>query len=359
MKVFHLYSSFTPGGAERRILSLAKSLNEIGVQNTILSPKGGFLCREAERLGIERHPLNIRNSLDPFGIFSLFIAVKRREPDILHIHQGKIFWPAIFVKRLFGNRLKLVFHRRLDKKSSFFSRGHYRFADRIIAVSKRVAKNLIELDKVNPSKVSVVYNGIEIEEEPEPERVIEMYGLRGKVVIGAVGGMSKPEGKGQRYLLEAARLLREDYTNLHYLIVGDGSIKNELERYSQKIGVSDIVTFCGYQERVYDFIGAMEIVCLLSCRTDALPAVLIEAQLLGKPVIGTDIGGIPETFVDGVSGFLIRPRDVEGLRQHLAELIEDEKKRKVMGSAGKELAEDRFSVKKCCEQIKSVYESLL
>ncbi|MEW6102599.1 MAG: glycosyltransferase family 4 protein [bacterium] len=360
IKVLHLYSSFTSGGAEKRVISLAENLGKIGVYNLIGCPKGSYLEKEAIKLGLAVCPIIIHNSLDFIGILNLAKIVKMERIDILHIHQGKIFWPSIFVKWLFFNKLKLVFHRRADKKSSLLSRRHYKFADKIICVSKRVAENLIKFDKVEPLKISVIYTGMEIDEDLYNGcKIRKEYNIEDKIVVGIVAGINKPEGKGQRYLLQAALFLKERYQNLHYLIVGDGSLKPELERYAYDMKIDDIVTFAGYRENVYDFIKAMDIVVLASCGTEALPGVLIEAHLLGKPVIGTDTGGISETFIDGKTGFLIPSRDIESLKRRLIELIEDESLRRKMGEAGKEFAKERFGVKNSCSEVKALYEALV
>lgn len=359
LKVLHLYSSFTPGGAEKRILSLVENLGKINVLAIIGCPKGSYLEKEAKRLALKICPIRIRGSLDIVGILALICLVKKEKFDILHIHQGKIFWPSIFVKWFFGNRLKLVFHRHLDIKSSFISRNHYKFADKIIAVSERVKEDLIKFDNAAPSKIVCIYNGMEINEELyNGEKIRKGCNIEDKITIGIIGGINKPEGKGQRYLLEVAYLLKEKYDNLHYLIVGDGSLRADLEKYASKIKINDIVTFTGFCENVYDFIKAMDIVCLLSCGTEALSSTLIEAQLLGKPVIGTDIGGIKETFLNGKTGILIPPRDIESLKKSLIELIENEDKRRSMGEKGKQWAKEKFNIKDFCNSIKSVYEEL-
>ncbi len=359
LKVLHLYSSFTPGGAEKRILSLVENLAKMDVSAFIGCPKGSYLEKGAKELNLKICPIKIRGSLDLIGILALIALVKKERPDILHIHQGKIFWPSIFVKWFFGNRLKLVFHRHLDIKSSFISRNHYKFADKIIAISERVKENLIKFDNVTPSKIICIYNGIEINEELyNGEKIRKAYNIEDKIIIGIIGGINRPEGKGQRYLLEVAYLLKERYNNLHYLIVGDGSLRANLEKYTSKIKIDDIVTFTGFCENVYDFIKAMDIVCLLSCGTEALSSTLIEAQMLGKPVIGTDIGGIKETFLNGQTGTLIPSRDIEALKKSLIELIENEGKRREMAEKGKQWAGERFGMKNCCNSIKSVYEDL-
>ncbi len=359
MKVLHIYSSRGPGGAEIMMLSIARHLEKYGVENVLVCPKKSFIFNETKKLNLKVIPLRIRGSLDPLGIFGLFRIVKKEKPDILHIHQGKIFWPSIFVKWFCLNDFKLIFHRHADIRSSFFSRSHYKHADKIIAVSKKVAEGLIKHDKVNPKKITVVYNGVEIDDAKHCiEDVRKKYNLSGKIVIGTVGAINKPEGKGQKYLVDAAKALKEKYHNLYFLIVGDGTLRKELEDYSSQCGVGDIVAFTGFKDNVYDYIDAMDIFCLLSVGGEALPGVMIEAQLLKKPVIGTNVGGIPETFFNNKSGFLIPPRDVYSLKLSLTNLIENETKRRKMGEEGFLWAQEQFNVGKWCKNVISTYNSL-
>lgn len=360
IKVLHLYSSYGPGGAEITMLSLAYNLNKEGIENIIACPTKSYLYSKAKKLNLKTIPLRIRGSLDPIGIFCLIKLVMKEKPEIIHVHQGKIFWPAIFIKWIFKNKPKLVFHRHLDIRSSSFSKSHYNYADMIIATSRKVSNGLIKYEKVKPLKIVIIYNGVEIEEDKlKVEDVRTKYNLKDKIVIGTAGAINKPEGKGQRYLIEVAEILRKKFNNLHYLIVGDGNLKKELEEYAKRIKVADIVTFTGFVENIYDYLEAMDIFCALSVGTEAFSRVIVEAQLIGKPVIATNIGGIPETFINSKTGFLIPPRDIAALKNTLINLIENEQERKKMGIAGRKWAEEKFNIKNWCVSVKSVYYSLL
>lgn len=357
IKVLHLYSSFGPGGAEKTMLSLVYNLNSEDVENITICPKNSYIHKESIRLNLKFYTARIRGSLDPIGIFNLIRIIRKERPDIIHVHQGKIFWPSIFMKWLF--QVKVVFHRHADIRSNFYSRCHYRYADRIIAVSKKVSDNLIKYDKVAPSKISVIHNGVEVHTNSLAiAEIRRVYALENTTVIGTVGAINKPEGKGQKYLIDVAKSLRAKFKDLRYLIVGDGTLKKDLQDYAKAMEVDDIVIFTGYRENSHDYIAVMDIFCLLSVGGEAMGVVLVEAQMLGKPVVATKVGGIPETFIDGRTGILIPPRDRESLQKALEDLIVNKDKRIKMGLLGSSIASDNFNIRKWALSVKKEYESL-
>jgi hypothetical protein len=158
-KVLHIYSSWTKGGAEKLMLSLAKELNKLGTENVIAAPSDSYIFSQARSSGLKAYPLVIRGSFALTGIINLLNIVDRENIDIIHSHQGKTFWPCIFVRWIKGRKLKVVFHRHAQLGHRFYSRGHYKWTDKVIAISKAVRDGLIYNDKVSAEKVAVVYNG--------------------------------------------------------------------------------------------------------------------------------------------------------------------------------------------------------
>lgn len=359
--VLHIYSSWTAGGAEKLMLSLASGLEKRGIKNFIAAPPKSYLTDQARKLGLFSCPVIIKGSFDSFGLFGLWRIIKKNNIGILHAHQGKVFWPCVFMKWL-KPELKVVFHRHAQLPHKFYSRTHYCWADRVIAISKIIAKELAEREKVPSGKIRVVYNGTDFERfnaNVSGKEVREKYQLGKDPVIGTVAAMNKPKGKGQEYLIEAAQIVRQRFPQSKYLIVGDGLIKENLKNLSKKLGVSDKVIFTGYQEDVEKYIAAMDIFCFLSWDTEGFGQVMVEAQAMGKPVIGTDIGGIPETFQDGECGFLIPAKNSELLAGILVMLLEEESKRINMGRAAEKFVKEKFSLDSMVQNVLNVYEEML
>jgi glycosyltransferase involved in cell wall biosynthesis len=360
MKVLHLYSSWTKGGAEKIMLRLIKGLEDSGVKNVIGCPGDSYIFEQAKTMNIKAYPLVIRGSFAPLGLINLFKIMALEKPDVIHAHQGKVFWPCVFMKWLFPGT-KLVFHRHAQIPHKPYSRLHYKWADSIIAISKAVANGLIESEGVAPDKVRVVYNGVDFNvfnERVSGKEVRKAYGFDGCIVVGTAGAMNKPKGKGQGYLIEAAALLRDKFPGARYLIVGTGPIQQKLEKKAKDLGVSDIVVFSGYQEKVENFIAAMDIFCLLSWEMEGFGQVMTEAQAMGKPVIGTNVGGVPESFITGETGFLVPKENSAELARSLCVLIEDEEKRKYMGGKAINFVNRNFGLDLMVERVKNVYNEI-
>jgi glycosyltransferase involved in cell wall biosynthesis len=265
------------------------------------------------------------------------------------------------MKWFFKPSVKLVFHRHADLPHRFYSRGHYSAADSVIAISKAVAEGLIKKEGVSPEKVKVVYNGVDLTRyNPAVKggQIRKELGFDGCIVIGTVAAMNKPKGKGQQYLIEAAARLRGKFPMLRYMIAGDGEIRRELEGLSKSLGVSDIVAFTGFREQIERYIAAMDIFCLLSWDTEGLGRVMLEAQAMGKPVIGTDVGGIPETFINHKTGILIPPENTDELVKAIEFLAARPDERRNYGLEGEKFVKIYFGGDAMTRNIILLYTSL-
>ncbi len=361
-KVLHIFSSSSFGGAEKSMIFLAANLQKSGkCENYLGVPEGTRLYEHSKSQNLNVINFKSGGSFDPAGITRLIKIIKRNKIDIVHVHQGKLYWLALTAK-IFCPCVKVILHRRQDTRHSFFSRKHYGFANAVITVSKAVANGLIKYEKVAPEKITVVYNGVNFEKfdlNTDFSDVLEKYNLKDKKVAGAVGAVVDLKGKGQIFLLEAAKQLRNDYPSLRYLIVGDGEGLDALKEYAKKTGVGDITVFTGYQEQVQKFVMAMDIFCLLSWDTEGMPNVLIEAEALKKPVIATNIGGIPEAFVDGKTGIMVEPSNVGQTAAALRELMDNPQMRAQMGEEGKKFVEQNFTIEKMVSNTLGVYDKVM
>jgi len=360
-RVLHLYSSWTAGGAEKLMLSLAQALEKEGIADIIAAPEGSYVLEQAKKMGLKAYPLAIKGSFDPVGIFKLWRVVQKEKVDILHAHQGKLFWPCVIIKKLGKSKIKVVFHRHAHLPHRFYSRSHYLHSDRVIAISSVVARDLEQIEKVPKRLIRIVHNGTDFNRfnsAVSGEEVRKKYGLSGKAVIGTIGQMNKPKGKGQAYLIQAATMLKERFPDNRYLIVGDGPILADLKKTARKLGVSDVVIFPGYREEIEKYIAAMDIFCFLSWDREGFGQVMVEAQAMGKPVIGTDVGGIPETFKDGLTGVLIPPQNPEVLAKEIQKLLSDRAAMKHMGDEAVKFVNENFSITAMARNVVDVYKEL-
>lgn len=363
IKVLHLFSSDTIGGAEKQTLLTAISFKELSqkFEPIVAAPKKSFLYEESKINGVEVKDFTCRGTFTPTGVVKLIKIIKKEKIKILHVHQGKLYWTALLMKLFFPD-IKVVLHRRQDTRHKWYAKWHYKIADMTLTVSKVVKDNLIKYENAPINRVQVLYNAFDIakfERETDCSDIIKEYGLENKFVIGTVGAIVSLEGKGQQYLIEAISKLRKDYPSIVGLIVGDGSGKKLQQEYAKNLGVDDIVKFTGYQSNIPKFLKVMDIFCLLSCGSEGFGNVNLEAEFLKIPVITTNIGGIPETIKDGVTGFLIEPRNVDMIISSVKKLVENKEYAKNMGLEGHKFVKETFSKQKFVENLTNIYESIL
>lgn len=363
IKVLHLFSSDTIGGAEKQTLLTAISFKELSqkFEPIVAAPKKSFLYEESKINGVEVKDFTCRGTFTPTGVVKLIKIIKKEKIKILHVHQGKLYWTALLMKLFFPD-IKVVLHRRQDTRHKWYAKWHYKIADMTLTVSKVVKDNLIKYENASINRVQVLYNAFDItkfERETDCSDIIKEYGLENKFVIGMVGAIVSLEGKGQQYLIEAISKLRKEYPNIVGLIVGDGSGKKLQQKYAKDLGVDDIVKFTGYQSNIPKFLKVMDIFCLLSCGSEGFGNVNLEAEFLKIPVITTNIGGIPETIKDGVTGFLIEPRNVDMIISSVKKLVENKEYAKNMGLEGHKFVKETFSKQKFVENLTNIYESIL
>jgi glycosyltransferase involved in cell wall biosynthesis len=150
--------------------------------------------------------------------------------------------------------------------------------------------------------------------------------------------------------------LNGQHRNLRFLIVGDGSAKGRLEEEAKTLGLSN-VEFTGHVPDVRPLLGTFDIFVLPSLY-EGIPLGLLQAMAFECPVVATRVGGVPEVVVDGGTGYLIEPRDVQGLVDRLKTLSMDRSLRDTMGQAGRDRVVREFSARGMVEQTEQLYRRL-
>ncbi len=222
-------------------------------------------------------------------------------------------------------------------------------ADAVIAVSRKLKGALIREYFLSPDKITVVYNGIEIEKYQVSSiryQARKDLGIEGGDKVILYLGRLAAE-KGLISLLEAVASYQPPATSHQLVIVGDGPQREELVRRATDLGLGGRVHFVGrvsYAETP-KYYQMADIFVLPSTAWEGLPMTIIEAMATGLPVVASRIGGIPEAVLDGETGSLVEPGNIGGLAAALVNLLGEDKLRLRMGQRGREVATERFSQK--------------
>ncbi len=232
--------------------------------------------------------------------------------------------------------------------------------NKIICTSGGVKNDLI-IRGINPDKCIVVYNGIDSRTKPSksPEEIKEKLGISNdsSIIIGSVSSLLKR--KRVDNLIDIISLIKKrSINNIKCIVVGEGPEKKKLLKYVHEKNLQTTIIFTGFQSDAISYINAMDIF-LLTSESEGLPRVILEAMLMGKPVLAYNIPGPSDLIIDGETGYLISTGDTENFANHLLKLIEDKKLRIEMGKKAKERAIQHFSIENYISGVEKVFLEVL
>ena len=333
----HIITRMILGGAQENTLYTCTGLLSSGewqvdlVTGPAEGPEGE-LIDQARAAGVPVTVVDcMQRNLSPFADWATYRRVKalirERRPTIVHTHSSK----AGFLGRLAARRLRvpviihtihgLPFHpyERWWRNRLYITaeRMAARRCDRIICVAEAMQRQALAAGVGRPEQYSVIHSGMETGTFGAPEldgaAVRRELGIPGEaLVIGKIARLF--ELKGHEDVLRAAPRLVEKAPDSRLLFVGDGILRESLERLAAELGVADRVTFAGLvpASRIPEMVAAMDLVVHASYR-EGLARVLPQALISRVPVVSYDVDGAPEVVVPDETGILVRPGDIEGL----------------------------------------------
>lgn len=292
--------------------------------------------------------------------------IRSNRIDILYCNSGfNANAECILIAGLFN--IPCIVHVRGPVYNSFQTRFLSRYVTYFISVSKFVEKSLEVLGVPQKNK-KVVFDGVDIHgcycrKDEFATDTLNAYRF-GKYNIGLFGCLLP--WKGHKVFIEAVNILvkEKNLKDCKFFIVGDtpnekSDLKEKLMKLVNTLDLSNYVVFTGYQENVYQFMNKMDIAVHTSIEPEPFGAVIIEAMVLGKPVIATKMGGPLEMINDQVDGILIPPGNPRILAETIFSLLNDENKRRQMSIRAKETARRKFDINNHVKNIENIYEEVL
>jgi glycosyltransferase involved in cell wall biosynthesis len=357
-RVLHVVKVAGISGAENHLLLLLPALRERGWDVAAVMLHEGepgaedFAARlEGDGLSVER--VRLRRALDPGSFARILRRARRDRPDVLHTHLVHADFHGLPAGRLARVpalvSTKHGFNAFRDRKAfATADRAVASLADVHVAISAGLARYLAEREGFDAASFEVVHYGIEAGAEPPPLPDVPRLAIVGRLI----------PIKGHDVLLRALARARERLSGLTLEIAGDGELEPELRATAARLGVDGAVTFLGRVAPVEPVLERAEVVVVPSFG-EGFGMVALEAIERGRPVIASDVGGLPEIVDDGRTGLLVPPGDVEALARAIAELAADPARAAEMGAAGRARALAEFSQERCTERIAALYEAAL
>ena len=240
-------------------------------------------------------------------------------------------------------------------------RSIYLGCDRVIAVSRYVADDLATRPgvRVAHDRIRVVENGVDID---DPDRMIatemgssDRWGS-GSPRIAVVANFFPY--KGHRYLIQAIPAVLTEFPRARFVLAGEGESRPSITRLADQLGVAERVTFTGEIGDALDLIRKSDLFVLPSVSSEGLPITLVEAMALGRPVVTTRAGGIPEIAEDGVTARVVEPRDASALSSAIVSVLKDRHFAGRIAAQARVVARERFSADRMARRTEELYLEL-
>jgi glycosyltransferase involved in cell wall biosynthesis len=335
-------SNKTWGGGEKWHLETAQWISAKGYKAIIFAHKHSELFHQSVQSGFEAHAIDISN-LSFLNLFKLLqlknkivaiapVAAIVNLPSDLKTIGTALKWAGV----------KTIVYRRgtaLPIKGSLMNTYLLKnVATHIVANSNDICQKIYQNHGYlkNTHKVKVVYNGL-LPGAISP-RAIE-HGKK-KMVVGNVGRLV--EQKAQHHLIDLAGLLLKEGLDFEIQIIGDGNLKNILEKKTKQMGLGPFVSFLGQQENLGTIYNKMDIFVLTSLHEGTANAV-VEAMAKGLPIIAFNVSSMPEMVFNGENGFLVPLGDIQAMKEKLIYLANNPDARNEMGKKSIEIVKRLFN----------------
>jgi len=356
----HIDDQRTWGGGQSQVLHLLEGLRRGSHRAELVTWPGSPLGQRAEEAGIKVHPVRMRGEADIFSARRISKIIHGGNFDIVHMHTGHAHMLGAMACA-FNSTPVCVVSKRVAfplrtgplgiAKLKYFWR-----IDAYIAVCDAIRQLLIGVG-VDAAKVHVVYSGVVPPQIEDGSTVREELGVGvDEKLVGNIGALV--DAKGQRYLVEAIPLILKKAPKTKFVIVGSGRLESSLKSCASRLGVSGSVFFPGFRKDVGRYLAALDLFVAPSCM-EGLNNSIIEAMMVGKPVIASDVGGIPEIIENGKTGLLVSPGSHITLAEAILDGLNNPEKAARLASAGQETALRKFTTDKMIDGTVGVYEQLL
>lgn len=359
MNVLWVLKNFGLGGAERLLLELEPHMPSATLVPVAVSDEMLQIVPQYRERGYEPRVLGSAGSLDPRWIVALRRMIRDERPDLLHLHLpypgvgGRLAGVGLGVPIVYTEHSVWAAYHPATRWANALTLA---MSDLVVAVSHDVERSILgsPLGRLSRRKIRVIRNGIDpdrvrAEAEREPTDPIP------EGSYGSITALSR--WKAVDVLVAAAALLAEEFPDRRCIVVGGGELLEEMRALVSDLAPG-VVDLLGVRADARAVMGRLDIV-ILSSRTEGLPLALLEAMALGKPVVATNVGGVPEVVEDGVSGLLVPAGDPTALASAVARLLRDPDLAARLGAAGKAEIDRHWHIRTTAAQLLDVYREVL
>ncbi|HEX2754961.1 MAG TPA: glycosyltransferase [Candidatus Limnocylindrales bacterium] len=362
VRVVEILATGTNGGAQEHVFGLMTRMDTTHYEASVVSLSAGSAVRKLERHGFDVTVIDQPDDADAVRALTTLLA--RVQPDIIHTH--------MYRADLVGTRAAMALGESGRRRPYIVSTVHSSRVrshedrellrrltpemDQLIAVSKSIERKIAAEHRTG-APVRLIYNGVDLQRYDHTDPCCTLrdeYGMEpGAPIVGVVARL-EPE-KGHQTLIEAWPQVLREVPAAYLLIVGEGSRRDFLEQWAAAHKVAHRVVFAGRRDDIPAVTAAIDVAVLPSWR-EAQGLSILEAMALSRPVVASDVGGIPEMIEDGVTGLLVEHDNPVALAAAIVRLLTDHAYADTLARAGHDLVHDRFCIELMVKAVEQIYD---
>ena len=317
----------------------------------------------------------LKRNINPISDLTAFLRLcrlfRKEKFDIVHTHTAKagalgrvaafLSSDSVIIHTLHGHNFYGYFGPVLSKVITIIEKLVSPLTDKIVALTELEKEDLLRFRITKSEKIRVIYLGLELDKYAQinidKTRMRRAFNIEtDEAVIGNIGRFESI--KGPYYFVEAAKLVAKEFARTKFILIGEGSLRRRLEEQVRKSGLQNNFIFTGWREDMPEMLSLLDILVSPSLN-EAVGMILIEAQILGVPIVATNVGGVPEVVRDGETAILVPPADSFALAQAINNLLVNKQKRSAMSEAARVWIRDKFRAQDMGEEISKLYQGLI
>jgi len=357
VKILYIIESLGPGGKERRLVQLLLWLLDAGnFEIEIVLTSDRIHYTEIKKSGVQIHQID-KSPGHIFGFIQFWRIANRFEPDIIHTWGGLITIttiPFALLKRVPIIDGQVTANTQISTLNLIFFYHLPFLFSKVITTNSKKAINVYKIPK---RKVRCIYNGFDFKRLANLKDnmlIRQALGVNTNYLVGMVASFVPL--KDYSTYVKAALCVLEKFTDIAFLAIGRGNSHPYIEMIPNRLKHHFI--FMDAQLNIEDYMNACDI-GVLSSFMEGLPNVVIEFMALGKPVIASKVGGIPEVIDHGIDGFLFEVENEVELSNFILKIIKNNQIQEIVGLKAKQKVKDKFSMDRMLSEYKDLYKKII
>ena len=377
MRVCHVITKPELGGAQLSTLNLLSSLPRDRYDISVITSPRGILASEFRNLVKAKSFLspflvrNINPVLDIFAFIHIYLIFSYNKYTIVHTHSSKAGIIGRWAARLAG--IPYIIHTVhgwsfndyqpliLKRFYIFLERITARFTAKIICVSKRDLQAGLQYKIAAEQKFVFIKYGVPLAELRNQS--VDLFQKRkefgitnGDPIVGMISCL-KPQKSPLDYI-KASIKIYEKMPNVNFLLVGEGVLKTRCEKLLATTPLNGRFIFTGWRRDISEILDILDVVVLTS-KWEGMPISIIEALCKGRPVVATNVGGVPELVKDGVTGYITHPGAYEEVAEKVLKILKDTLSFNKMKEEASLSIDDSFGLERMVGEIEDLYQRLI